>query len=209
MAFWNRHKKPQNNIQTLNEAAEVGDIKAVKQLINAGADVRALDGHGAPPLQLAVARGHVEIARILVENGADVNFLIEEGGTPLMGAAHCLKPRSIEFLLSKEAQPNKKGYGGRFPLICPFQPDVAAVDQQIECIRLLVSAGAIINMRTDTGFTPLMKAAWFGNTQATEELLRLGADPKLKDNRGRTAAMLAFERGHDELANFLKDAMNR
>jgi len=192
--------------ETLIEAADVGDVEAVKRMISRGAKVDELNYLGAPPLQYAVARGHIEIARILVDNGADVNFRIKEGGTPLMGAATCLKPRSIEFLLSKGADPNKKGDGGLFPLACPFQPDVAAVDKQIECIRLLVSAGAQIDDRADSGFTPLMKAAWFGNTQAAEELLRLGADPGLQDNHGKTAAMIAVERGHDELARLLKNA---
>jgi len=209
MAFWNRHKEPEKEFQSLHEAADVGDVEGVRRMIGDGAKINGLNYLGAPPLQYAAARGHLDIARILVDNGADVNFRIEKGGTPLMGAASCLKPRSIEFLLSKGADPNKKGDGGLFPLACPFQPDVAAVDKQIECIRLLVSAGARINERTDSGGTPLMKAAWFGNTQAAEELLRLGADPKLKDNRSRTAAILAFERGHDELANLLKNISNK
>lgn len=208
MAFWNRHKEPKKEFETLVEAADVGDVEAVKRMISRGTGVNELNYLGAPPLQYAVARGHIEIARILVENGADVNFRIEKGGTPLMGAAACLKPGSIEFLLSKGADPNKRGNGNLFPLACPFQPDVAAVDKQIECIRLLVSAGAQINERTDSGFTPLMKAAWFGNTQAAKELLKLGADPELRDNNGKTAAIVAFERGHDELAQLLKDAKN-
>ncbi|HEX4083403.1 MAG TPA: ankyrin repeat domain-containing protein [Chthoniobacteraceae bacterium] len=208
MAFWNKHKEPEREFQALHEAADVGDVEAVKRIIGEGAKIDELNYLGAPPLQYAVARGYIEIARILVDNGADVNFRIEKGGTPLMGAATCLKPRSIEFLLSQRADPNKKGIDGLFPLACPFQPAVAAVDKQIECIRLLISAGARINERTDSGFTPLMKAAWFGNTQAAEELLRLGADPGLQDIRGRTAAAVASERSHDGLAKLLNDASN-
>ena len=113
---------------------------------------------------------------------------------------------ACQFLLSNGADPNKKGIDGRFPLACPFQPDVAAVDKQIECIRLLVSAGARVNERDDSESTPLMHAVWSGNTQAVKELLRLGADPGLRDNDGKTAAMIAFERGHYELAKLLKNA---
>jgi ankyrin repeat protein len=209
MACSNRHQEPTEKFQTLHEAVDAGDVEAVKRFISKGAKVDELNEHGVPSLLYAAARGHLDVARILIDKGADVNFLIEEGGTPLMGAARCLKPRLIEFLLSKGAQPNKRGDGGLFPLACPFQPNVEAVDKQIECIRLLVSAGAGINDRTDSGATPLMNAAWYGNTLAAEELLRLGADPELRDNRGRTAAMMAFERGHDELAKLLKNASER
>jgi ankyrin repeat protein len=209
MTFWNRHKEPKKEFQTLHEAVDAGDVEAIKRMISKGAKIDELNEHGVPSLLYAAARGHLDVARILIDKGADVNFLVEEGGTPLMGAARCLKPRLIEFLLSKGAQPNKKGDGDFFPLACPFQPNVEAVDKQIECIRLLVSAGAGINDHTDSGATPLMNAAWYGNTQAAEELLRLGADAKLRDNRGRTAAMLASERHHDELAKLLKDATDR
>jgi len=205
MAFWNKPKQPKMEYDTLLDAVDAGDIDAVRQMIRNGANVRGLNEHGAPPLQYAVARGHLDVAKLLVDHGADVNFLIEGGGTPLMGAASCLVPRSIEFLLSKGADPNKKGDGGRFPLACPYHGNLVTVDRQIECIRLLVAGGARVNERTDTGFTPLMKAAWFGNTQAAAELLRLGADPELRDSDGKTAAIIAFERGHDELAKLLKN----
>ena len=121
-----------------------------------------------------------------------------------MAASACLQPTLVQFLLSSGAQPNKLGQGGRSPLECPFQPDVFAVARQLQCIDLLVANGAKINQRTDDGGTPLMSAAWFGNKEAVDRLLKLGADATLYNNRGRTAAMLAFERGHDELAKLLK-----
>jgi hypothetical protein len=199
-----KRQEAEQKFPNLHEAVEAGDLSAVDDFLRQGADIGELDSRGAPPLQIAAARGHLEIAHLLVDHGADVNFLIMGGGTPLSGAARCLKPRIVEFLLSKGAQTDKRGGNGLFPLHCPFQPDVAAVRQQLECIRLLAANGADINARSDFGSTPLMKAAWFGNNDAAVELLRLGADPTLRDNRGRTAAMMAFERGHDELAHLLK-----
>jgi len=165
MAFWNKRRETESKFANLHGAAEAGDLTAVRRLLRDGADVGELDGRGAPPLQIAAARGHLEIAGILVSKGADVNFLIEKGGTPLMGAAACLKPKLVEFLLSKGALPNKKGDGGRFPLCCPFQPDVAAVVEQLECIRLRIAAGASADEQTESGGTPLMHAAWFAKRQ--------------------------------------------
>ena len=197
------------NYTTIHEAADAGDQRAVEQFLRSGVSVHALSDYGAPALQYAAARGHLEIARLLVKAGADVNYLIKDGGTPLMGAAALLKPHMIEFLIANGAQPNKKGVDGHFPLYCPFQPAVAAIRQQLECIRLLVAAGARINEKTDSGSTPLMKAAWFGNAEAAKYLLHLGADPTLKNNDGKAAAIMAFERGHDELAELLKNASNK
>jgi ankyrin repeat protein len=204
MAFWNRNREPERKFASLHEAVEAGDYAAVQRFLRDGIDPNAQDGRDATALHIAAARGHLEIAKLLIESGADVDFLIDEGGTPLMAASALLKPTMIDFLISRGAQPNKKGHDGRFPLVCPFHPDLVLVNEQIQCIRSLVAHGATVNDRTDSGATPLMKAAWFGNREAVEELLELGADPTLRDNGGRTAAMLAFERGHDELAQLLK-----
>lgn len=204
MAFWKKRRESAQKFANLHEAVEAGDLSAVTSLLLNGANASQVDDRGAPPLHIAAARGHLEIARLLVDNGANVDFLIEGGGSPLAGAARCLKPKLVEFLLSRGAHASKRGDGGVCALHCPFQPDVVAIDEQLACIRILIANGARINERTDSGSTPLMRAAWFGNTEAVEELLRLGADPTLQDIRGRTAAMMAFERGHDELAQLLK-----
>lgn len=204
MAFWNKRQTSEVKFTSLHEATEVGDYAAVQRLLRDGLNANAQDGRDATALHIAAAHGYLEIAKLLIDSGADVDFLIEEGGTPLMAASARFKPRMVEFLISNGAQPNKNGLDGRFPLVCAFQPDVVFVKEQIECIRSLIKHGAKVNECTDSGATPLMKAGWFGNMEAAEELLRLGADPTLRDNRGRTAAMMAFERGHDELAQLLK-----
>lgn len=209
MAFWNKRREPKTRFVTLHEAVEAGDFNAVQQFLRDGTDPNAQDGRDATALHIAAAHGHLEIAKLLIESGANVDFLIEEGGTPLMAASARLKPEMIEFLISRGAQPNKKGHDGRFPLACPFHFGVVLVNEQLECIRGLVAHGANVNERTDTGGTPLMKGAWFGNREAVEELLKLGADPTLRDDRGRTAAMLAFERGHDDLAQLLKQRVDQ
>jgi hypothetical protein len=115
-----------------------------------------------------------------------------------------LRDEVVELLLVLGAPPNQAGEGGRFPLLCTLQPDVAAVAEQINCIRLLVAHGAHVNQRADGGETALMRAAWFGNEEAIEELLRLEANSTLVNDRGKTAAMLAFEREHDDLAILLR-----
>lgn len=57
--------------RSLRFAASVGDVDAVKCLINAGVDVDlALD---KPPLVIAASYGHLEVVRLLVRAGANVN----------------------------------------------------------------------------------------------------------------------------------------
>jgi ankyrin repeat protein len=68
---------------SIHEAADRGNIEAIKQHIAAGTDVNAKDGGGWTPLHHAAYGGHKEIFEILIANGAEVNAKMEDGDTPL------------------------------------------------------------------------------------------------------------------------------
>jgi len=72
-----------NNKTVLMYAVWVGNIEAVKALIEKGADVNAQDAGGATALHLAAWRGHTPIAVYLIEKGASANAMSKEGMTPL------------------------------------------------------------------------------------------------------------------------------
>ena len=54
---------------SIHEAAEKGNIEAVKQHLDAGTDVNALDDDGGTPLALAIRSGNTEIAALLRGHG--------------------------------------------------------------------------------------------------------------------------------------------
>ena len=69
---------------SIHEAAEDGNIEAVKQHLAAGTDVDARDGEGETPLHDATFYGHKEIVELLIAKGADVNAKTsDEDYTPL------------------------------------------------------------------------------------------------------------------------------
>ena len=68
---------------SMYDAAEVGNIDAVKQHLAAGTDVNARDKDGWTPLHPASYEGHQEIVELLIGKGADVNAKVELG--PLQG----------------------------------------------------------------------------------------------------------------------------
>ena len=98
----------------IHEAAKTGNIKAVKQHLDAGADVNAKDDKfGLTPLHFAAGRGNKEVVELLIAKGVDVNAKNNRGGTPL----HLPNNKEIaELLIANGADVNAKDEDGETPL---------------------------------------------------------------------------------------------
>ena len=93
----------------LYEAAESGDIEAVKQHLADGTDIELkCTGCGSTALGHAAKYGHNEIAELLIENGADVSAKSLKGLTPLHYAAANGHKEIAELLIAKGADVNGK-----------------------------------------------------------------------------------------------------
>ena len=68
---------------SIHQAAQTGNIEAVKQHLAAGTDVNADAGSLVTPLHVASVFGNKGISELLIANGADVNAVMEDGRTPL------------------------------------------------------------------------------------------------------------------------------
>jgi ankyrin repeat protein len=101
---------------SIHKAAEKGDIKAVKQHLNAGTDVNAKADFGYRPLFFAVEGGHKEIAKLLISNGAGVNAKEKGARSPLMMAAYYGHKEIVELLIANGANVNSKRRGYATPL---------------------------------------------------------------------------------------------
>ena len=67
----------------IHEAAKTGNIKAVKQHLDAGADVNAKNKVGQTPLHRAALYSQKEIVELLIAKGANMNARGFFGMTPL------------------------------------------------------------------------------------------------------------------------------
>ena len=116
----------------LYEAAESGDIEAVKQHLADGTDIELkCTGCGSTALGHAAKHGHNEIAELLIENGADVSAKSLKGLTPLHYAAANGHKEIAGLLIEKGADVKAKDEGGKTPL------DVAIQFKELEIINLL------------------------------------------------------------------------
>ena len=102
--------------QDIWEAADQGNIEAVKQHLDAGANVNAKGSVGWTPLHKAAKEGHKEVAELLITKGADVNAKDNNGETPLHAAALNGHKEIAELLIAKGADVNAKNVVGMTPL---------------------------------------------------------------------------------------------
>jgi uncharacterized protein len=73
----------------------------------------------------------------------------------------------------------------------------------VEAARHLLEHGAPVNARQQGGWVPLHAAAQNGDRAMVELLLRHGADVTLANDEGKTAAMIARDKGHTDVAGLL------
>jgi len=156
------------------DAAQRGDIEAVRQLVRAGADVNAPQGDGMSALHWAAERGDAELTRLLVYAGAHVEAGTRIGRyTPLHLASRQARREVAQVLLEAGANPMARSTNsGATPL------HLAAASGDRNIVSAMLAKGADPNA-TEGAWeqTPLIFAAANNRADAIRELLAAGADP--------------------------------
>lgn len=138
-------------------ATQGNHIAAARVLIAAGADVNAKDGIEDSPYLYAGAEGRTEILKMTLAAGADLASTNRYGGTALIPAAHHGHPEAVRILLGTAIDKdhvNKLGWTALLEAV--ILGDGGPVHTEI--VRLLVEAGANLNLADRDGVTPLQHA---------------------------------------------------
>ena len=83
---------------SIHDAAADGNIEAVNQHLEVGADVNARENNKWTPLHYAAWQGHKEVVELLIANGADVNAKNNGGKTPLDWAINFKHTETADLL---------------------------------------------------------------------------------------------------------------
>jgi ankyrin repeat protein len=230
--------RPVGGLTVLVYAARSGCSRCVRSLLAAGADIDKPTPEGMTPLMIAIDNTSYDTARVLLDAGANPQVWDWYGRTALYIATDMSSFRGrqphptassetsatdlVRLLLEAGVNPNAQlnmhrpsrgGNNGRFAdelLNTGTTPLLrAAIGADVEAARLLLEHGALVDLPSIHGITPLMAAAGhssgrgFGDQQLSSQqaqaraielidmFLAAGADidAKITDDSSHTASV--------------------
>ena len=135
----------------LMDAVNANDPARVKELVQQGADVNALDDHGDAPLVIAAYKGYVGVLKLLLDSGADVKALDPEmHATALHAAAYAGRADAARLLIQHGIDIDRQGPVNGYTALhdAIWQNNVATA-------KVIIDAGANLHLKSNAGETPL------------------------------------------------------
>ncbi|XP_073408869.1 fibronectin type 3 and ankyrin repeat domains protein 1 isoform X4 [Dendrobates tinctorius] len=161
-------------------AAQKGYFRIVQSLIDHGADINLENGSGKNSVMLACFAGHLDIVEYLREQGASWESRDKGGCTAMHWAVDGGSLKLIEWMIGDGCEVDVKDSCSHWtPLM-----RVSAVTGSADVARLLIAAGANINVKDKDGKTPLMVATLNNHERLVRLLIEKGADCSITNEYG-------------------------
>jgi ankyrin repeat protein len=208
------------------ELLRAGDVDGLRRLLDQGPAAEARDATGVSLLMHSLYRGHRDLAELIASkrkaldvfeaaalgrldrlkeflgDASTINAPSKDGFTALHFACFFGQPEAARLLIESGAAVD--AMAANPTRVMPLHS--AAATRNLEAARLLLehAVPGMINARQQGGWVPIHAAAQNGDRAMVDLLLKHHADPKLANDDGKTPAMVAREKGHEELAALLE-----
>lgn len=198
-----------SGITPLHDAAEVGDLKTVRLLLDAGAEVDVETSTACTAFHIACKYGYLDLVKELIARGAYIAKMCNDSrGTsaqPIHWAVEHSQEDVVRALIEVSADVNaSREYNSKSGVTCLH---LAVMKNYLSLVRLLLELGAKVNARDEEGTTALHLSARGGFVEVTQLLLKNGADTKLgsssKQSRDQTPLHYAVRFKHADIARLI------
>lgn len=169
-----------------------GDVESLQEVRKS---VETLIQHGAKPeLRAAICLGDVTWVRHWIAENAPANP--RERFVKIEDLAEAVRRDRFEILklLLPHCDVNARLYEYEYDKIGTTALHIAATQNRIDAAHLLIAAGADLNARDRSNWTPLFDAISSRHSAMIRLLLAAGSDRTLTDKEGRTAVEFARDR---------------
>ncbi|NET91511.1 MAG: ankyrin repeat domain-containing protein [Kamptonema sp. SIO1D9] len=186
------------DLNSLFETIDRQDKAGLVKIVKSGQDLNAIhDLREQTPLSCAIKNNWITGVRILIKAGVNVNQPAGSESSPLISAVSVNNIEIVEMLLQNGADPDSK--------MCLGIPLHEAIKKgRVYISKILLEAGASINLVDDMGCTPLMLAASMNNLHLVKTLIEVGANPNIADSEyQQTALLIAAEQGYLDIFEYL------
>jgi ankyrin repeat protein len=185
LSAWVPLHAQQRDVRLL-EAVKRRDDKAFARLLQAKADVNAVQPDGATALAWAVHLGERRMAEALLASGANANTTDEYGETPVTLAAANGDAGLVQRLVAAGGNARAARWNGETAVM------IAAGAGSFDAVRQLVIHGADVNAAEPRGGqTALMWAAAEGHSDVVAGLVEIGANVDAASRAGFTPLVFA------------------
>ncbi|XP_067658335.1 serine/threonine-protein phosphatase 6 regulatory ankyrin repeat subunit A-like [Haliotis asinina] len=187
-----------NNI--LHVACIGGHVDMVKYVLSKKvADINSRGQYGRTPVMTAAEMGHRDMFDLLVREGVDVSLVDENRNNILHVACIGGHVDMVKYALSKKvADINSRGQYGRTPVM------MTARFGHRDMFDLLVREGADASLVDENRNNILHVSCIGGHVDMVKYTLsKKVADIKSRGHYGRTPVMMAAEKGHRDVFDFL------
>src|SRR5713101_5529829 len=210
----------------LLQAGDAGGLRRILDQVPAASEAR--DSTGVSLLMHSIYRGRRDLAELIASKKKALDIFEATSLGRLDRLKQCLRDAPARSALDSRSkdgftalhfacffgQPEAArlliGSGAAVDAVAANPTQVmplhsAASSRNLEAARLLLEHGAPANARQQAGWVPIHAAAQNGDRPMVELLLKHHADPKLANDEGKTSAMVAREKGHEEIATLLDE----
>jgi ankyrin repeat protein len=181
----------------LSKKEDLLQNEIVDFLIQSGANINLQNRNGFTPLHLAIKNSAQYTSQALIDNGADITLKDKNGQTPLMHAVRGGDISLIKNIIVLPQNLDAKDNNGWTAFHFLFENEILRSDEkQAEIARLLINAGADINIQTNDKSSALHLAIERNYQFVTQVLIKAKAAPSLRNNKNMTPLMVAVQSGN-------------